>query len=209
MKLKGKIAHLTLRKNIQITEVEQFINEQLRNVSGLMDKFSFTEEVKNDLLKFYGSDEFKFLNSFKSFKNEFEVYLKESDYYLFGIIDKIIFDKQKIIIVDYKTDNVDPAQLTASGTKYLPQLKFYSYIAKRLFDKNSEIESRIVYIKHPENPFVINYKDADDKYISSNLDRMIQSLRNNEYSLNLNNCRECLFADENLVCIKSRAEKIK
>ena len=209
MKLKGKIIHRALQKNFQTTNLDQFISSQLKNISYEVNITSFTEEIKNDLMKFYYSDEYKFLNSFKSFKNEFEVYLKESDYYLFGIIDKIIFDEQKLMIIDYKTDNVDNTQIITSGTKYLPQLKFYSYIVKRLFDNKSEIESRIVFIKHPDNPFIFHYDEVADKELKSGINFMIQSIRNNDYSLNLNHCEECLFADENLNCIKSRAEKIK
>jgi hypothetical protein len=209
MKLKGKIVHLALQKNIKIANVKHFIEERIKNISDEVNKSSFIESVTNNISKFYDSDEFKYLDSFKSFKNEYEIYLKKSDYYLFGIIDKIIFDEQKLIIVDYKTDNIVNTQITTSGTKYLPQLKFYSYIVQRLFDKKSEIEGRVMFIKHPENPFIFTYNDVDDRNINSNLNRMIQSLRNNEYSLNLNHCKECLFADENLVCIKSRVENIK
>lgn len=207
MKLKGRIIHAALQKNIQALNIENFIAEQLRSFSGGINTSSYSDEIKNELLKFYSSGEYKFLDSFKSFKNEFEVYLKESDYYLFGIIDKIIFDKQKVIIVDYKTDNITDTQIITSGIKYLPQVKFYSYIVKRLFEKKSEIEGRVVFIKNPDTPFIFKYDEEADAEIKSGIYLMVQSIRNNNYSLNLDHCKSCMFADENSVCIKNRAEK--
>ncbi len=48
------------------------------------------EDIITDLHKLYDSDEFRYINSYQDHQNEFEVYLKEGDYYLFGILDKLI-----------------------------------------------------------------------------------------------------------------------
>jgi len=33
---------------------------------------------------------------------------------------------------------------------------------------------------------------------------MVNSIRNNNYSVNLNACKNCVFADENSQCVKAR-----
>ena len=35
---------------------------------------------------------------------------------------------------------------------------------------------------------------------------MINSIRNNNYSVNLNSCKDCIFADENSQCINTQWE---
>ena len=47
----------------------------------------------------------------KNAKSEFEIYCEEGEHYLYGIIDKLIIETDKLIIVDYKTDNISQEQL--------------------------------------------------------------------------------------------------
>ncbi len=205
-KLKGQLIHYALRKNLSREELPVFVEEKLKN--------SFTEnipellktEILNDLFLFYDSNEYKFLNSFTNYRNEFEAYLKEEDFYLFGILDKIIIEENKITIVDYKTDNIVKNEINATAQKYLPQLKFYAYIISRLFNKKQQVEGRIIFIKYPENPFIFNFDGTADQSIKSGIKSMIHSIRNNNYSVNLSACKDCIFADENLQCVKSRIE---
>ena len=205
-KLKGQLIHYALRKNLSREELPVFVEEKLKN--------SFTEnipellktEILNDLYLFYDSNEFKFLNSFTNYRNEFEAYLKEEDFYLFGILDKLIIEENKITIVDYKTDNIVKNEINVTAQKYLPQLKFYAYIISRLFNKKQQVEGRIIFIKYPENPFIFNFDGTADQSIKSGIKSMIHSIRNNNYSVNLSACKDCIFADENLQCVKSRIE---
>ena len=59
--------------------------------------------LKNDLGNYYKSKTWEEISKSKNYKNEFEIYVKENDYYLHGIIDKIIFIENKVLIYDYKT----------------------------------------------------------------------------------------------------------
>jgi hypothetical protein len=204
-KLKGELTHLALRKNLSKDSLPAFIEKRLQ--SNFIEKIpeSLNESLLTDLLLFFDSNEFKFINSFPNYKNEYEAYLKEGDYYLFGIMDKLIIDEKKIIIVDYKTDNIKETELNSRAEKYLPQLKFYAYIISRLFIKKHEIEGRISFIKYPEKPFVFKYDDISDRNIKADIDSMILSIRNNNYSVNLNACKECIFSDEKSQCIRFKS----
>ena len=201
-KLKGELTHYALRKNLSRDSLPAFIEKWLKNNFSDEIPESLNESLLTDLLLFYDSNEFKFINSFPNYKNEYEAYLKEGDYYLFGILDKLIIDEKKIIIVDYKTDSIKETEINSRAEKYLPQLKFYAYIISRLFIKKHEIEGRISFIKYPEKPFVFKYDDISDKNIKADIDSMILSIRNNNYSVNLNACKECIFSDEKSQCIR-------
>jgi len=199
--LKGKIIHYALKKEVGKQDLLTFVEERLKNsFAGEIPK-NLEEDIISDLEIFYDSEEFNYLNSFKKYNNEFEVYLKEKDFYLFGILDKIIIDNKKIIIVDYKTDNIDEYQLDKRAEKYLSQLKFYAYIVSRLFTESHYIEARIIFIKFPEKPFVFNYDDEVSKFINSGINDMIDAIRTNNYSLNLKSCNDCIFAVANSRCI--------
>ena len=205
-KYKGKLIHYILSKNISKQELAHFVKEQLKNKFDEKNTTSLKDEILSDLQLLFNSDEFNFINSFPTYKNEFEVYLKEDDFYLFGILDKLIITDKKLVIIDYKTDNIKMNEINIRAEKYLPQLKFYSYIISRLFNKKQEIEGSLIFIKYPENPFVFNYDELSDKKIKSTITSMIKSIRNNNYSVNLNVCKECIFSDGDSQCIQKSVE---
>ncbi len=136
-KLKGEIIHYALRKNLNKDSISSFVEGRLKKT--LTDEVpqKLQEDIIGGLLRFYESDEFKFINSFPNFRNEFEIYFKKGDYYLFGILDKLIIYEKKIIIIDYKTDNIKENELNSRAGKYLSQLQFYAYIVSRLLTEKS------------------------------------------------------------------------
>ncbi len=202
-KYKGQLVHYYLRKNLSREATTDFIKSRMNNNFSSSSSESLINDFVKDLGDFFDSDEFKLINSFKNYRNEFEAYLKVEDYYLFGILDKLIIDDKKLIIVDYKTDNITADEILSRTDKYLPQLEFYAYIISRLFNKKYRIEGRIIFIKFPGNPYVINYDDEADKKTEMNIKAMIQAIRKNNYSSNLMACSNCIFADADSNCIKT------
>jgi ATP-dependent helicase/nuclease subunit A len=205
-KFKGQLIHYALRKNINREDIPSFVELSLKNNFSEEVPALLSNEIISDLFLLYDSIEYKLISSFPKYHNEFEAYLKEGDYYLFGILDKLIIEDKKLIIVDYKTDSISKNEFTAIAEKYLPQLKYYAYIISRLFKKKQDIEGRIVFTKFPENPFIFKYDKTSDENIKSKINFMINSIRNNNYSVNLNACKDCIFADENLQCINTKSE---
>ncbi len=204
--VKGELIHQILRKNINRNLVPHFIEYKLKNISEDEIHKRLKDDITDDLLQFYDSSEFKYLMSLPNHQNEFEVYLKEQDYYLFGILDKLIIDNEKIIIVDYKSNNINENEIITNAEKYIPQLKFYAYIISRFFSDKKPIECRIIFIKYPEKPFVFLYNKSSDEEINAGIKLMISSIRSNNYSLNLRNCKECIFVDDHSKCVKISSE---
>ena len=205
-KYKGKLIHYILSKNVSKQGIAHFVKEQLKNKFGETNTTSLENEILNDLQLLYNSNEFIFLNSFPTYINEFEVYLKEEDFYLFGILDKLIITDKKLLIIDFKTDNITSNEIDLRAQKYLPQLKFYSYIVSRLFGKKQKIEGRLIFVKYPDNPFIFNYDDHLDENVKSSVKAVINSIRNNNYSVNLDGCKECIFSDDKEQCIQATVE---
>jgi hypothetical protein len=146
---------------------------------------------------FYLSNEYKLLRKYSNYKNESEIYLNENDYYLYGIIDKLIITDDKCIIVDYKTDDIEKKLIENRTKYYLNQLNFYVYIVSKLHMEFDEIEIRLIFLKFPDNPFVVNYDRKNIEEIRKNILIMIKGILREEYPKNLSHCYECNFSINN------------
>lgn len=202
--LKGKIIHRILQENIELSSLEEYLKKIINETTvNEKSKKDFIDDIKNDLSNFYSSKIYTEINSYNNFKNEFEVYLKENDYYLFGIIDKIIFDENSITIIDYKTDNISAEQINDRIENYLPQLVFYSYIIMKLFPSVKNINIKLIFIKHPDNVFSKSLTNEELNSFGSYLKEAVKNMRIHNYNKNLKHCTKCLFTDLNGKCIKN------
>lgn len=206
--IKGRIIH----KILQSQNPEKDIEKITDNIFGREEYYwqqllQTNHQLKKEIIKtvsfFLESKENKYLNSFEKYENEFEIYCKEEDFYLFGIIDKVLFDNNKITIVDYKTDNIQEDEISKRGAKYLSQLNFYALIFKKLYPHFTEIELRIIFLKYPDQPFVKMYTKIIKNETIIELKNLISSIRNNNYSVNLDHCSRCIFGINNNRCIAS------
>ena len=205
--IKGRIIHSILQNELSIEEIDEFAGKQLKGEIGLLQQdveflSKLKKEIVDDLKKLYVSGIYSELKKKNNFKNEFEIYVKENDYFLYGIIDKIIFDNNKIIIVDYKTDNITKDEIPARVKAYINQLKFYSYIAINLFTDFDIIELRLLFVKHPEEFISEVLSRKDVIHFGSGIKILVNELRNKNFPKNLNHCKECYFAIEGS-CIKN------
>ncbi len=202
---KGRIIHKVLQNNLAINNLDIFVDSLIQNEFDIFEKSSiqlieFKNEIINDLKNFYSSNIYKEINSYKNYKNEFEIYSKEVDYYLYGIIDKLIIDQNNLIIIDYKTDEINENNLSFKLEHYLIQLMFYAYLTSKLFP-SKKIETKLIFIKDLDksksqvidNNSIIEFKKK--------INDMVISIRQNKFPSNTKHCFECHFADENNRCI--------
>jgi len=207
VELKGKLIHNILQKEIGYDELNNYLSNFLieKNYQITLNpkiKTNLAKDIKNDLKQYYQSGIYSEINSCKNYKNEFEVYLKENDYYLYGIIDKIIFEGDKIILIDYKTDNIRKEQIKDRVENYLPQLNFYAYIIVQLYPVVKHIDIKLIFLKHPADVYSKSVtKDELDSF-GRYLKKGINNMRINNYTKNLNHCTKCLFTDFTGNCIK-------
>ncbi len=196
--IKGQIIHKALQKEISNDNLKKFIYDEFTIASPNFFESQETKEIftKNmlDMLNcFYQSGEYKYLSKFSNYKNETEIYLNEKNYYLYGIIDKLIITNDKYIIVDYKTDDIEKELIENRAKYYLNQLNFYVYIVSKLHKEFDEIEVRLVFLKFPDNPFVINYNCKNIEEIGKDIIKIIKGILREEYPKNLSYCYKCNF----------------
>jgi ATP-dependent helicase/nuclease subunit A len=204
-RLKGKLIHSLLEEEIN--------QEDLYNKTHIiLDKEKISKDEKKyllhyilqDLNKYFSSEKYKEINSAENYKNEYEIYLKMDKFYLYGIIDKVIFTENKIIIIDYKTDNVIPKNIYSRKGQYYSQVKFYSYILSKLFPQIQNFELQIVYIKNPNANIQFEINRKDFSAIEDEISDMLKSLRNKIYISNIDHCKECIYSINKIKCIKDQ-----
>ncbi|MCH7963827.1 MAG: UvrD-helicase domain-containing protein [Bacteroidetes bacterium] len=200
--IKGQLIHKALQKEISNDNLKKFIYDEFAatypNFFELQEtKEIFIKNILNMLNGFYQSGEHKYLNKYSKYKNESEIYLNEKDYYLYGIIDKLIITDDKYIIVDYKTDDIEKEIIDNRIKYYLNQLNFYVYIVSKLHMEFDEIEIRLIFLKFPDSPFVINYNRKNIEDIRKDILKIIKGILREKYPKNLSHCYECNFSINN------------
>jgi len=133
---KGSEIHLKLQSAINLSHIKNMvINKELP------DGFDNLEIIK------YAFDEKK-----KS-KNEWRLMKKEvidnKDFMLFGIVDKVVFDSNKITIIDFKYSNLTNKEKIEG---YIFQIQFYMYLLKDFGDID---KGYIINVKTNEKPVII------------------------------------------------------
>ncbi|MBK7630536.1 MAG: UvrD-helicase domain-containing protein [Ignavibacteriales bacterium] len=200
--LYGRLFHKAMEKSINPKEITEFIDEEFIS-NKIIEKLSETliERLESDLTSFQKSKIFSLITGSNNYKNEFEIYAADQDYFLHGVIDKIIFTDNKVLILDYKTDDIKRNEIKKHSEYYLMQLKFYLYIASKLFTKFDTFEGSLVFIKHPDELVTINYDKQEMQQLENEISNIVKSIRNKNSEKNLKHCKVCSFSGLSNKCI--------
>ena len=127
--------------------------------------------------------------------------LKENDYYLYGIIDKLVIEDDKIFIFDYKTDDILEEEIPKRAESYFNQLKFYSYIVSRLYGKIKDFKLQLIFLKFPEHKIALELNKGEVQNFNLEIEQMVKDIRDKNFSKNLAHCKRCSFALDNGQCV--------
>ncbi len=203
--VKGKIIHSLLEEKTALENIITRVKIKSAELNLLVqEETRLVKEIYEDLSKYYASETFKEITEAENYNNEFELYVKEGDYYLYGRIDKVIFYNDKIKILDYKTDDILPAEIKKRGDQYLSQLKFYAYILSRFFVDTQIFELQVVFIKNPEVKVQFRLNKLDIKQMKDEIGKMIEALKTWTFIKNTDYCPGCSFKCDKLNCIKEK-----
>ena len=205
--VRGRIIHSILEEEIHSGNLEDVINKKI----DVELSYDGSPEVKSELgssitgilKKFYDSGTYMELKKFTHYKNEYEIYAKENDYFLYGIIDKLIIDKERIIIVDYKTDNVTKEGLKKKADQYFTQLTFYAYLLKKYFSDHANFELRLIFMQLPDEQVVKKIDAKQLEEFGKKINRIALAMRGDSFEKTISHCKECHFSLLNGNCIKS------
>lgn len=197
--LKGTLIHWLLSEETAQTDlnlkVESYLTDKLNpNDLNSIQVKALKQNIIQDMNSYFDSKNYQFIKKYKNYKNEAELYHQHRDYFLFGIIDKLILHENKIIIVDYKTDLVSSEEINGKAKQYFEQLKFYAYLASKLYGINSNIELRVVFIRHPDLTHTMKMEAEDLISIENEIELIVEKVREKSSQKNLNQCKFCNFS---------------
>jgi len=206
--IKGKLVHTVLEKENSFTDLGIFIDSLLSNEKELQfENINILSELKRNIIdtveKYYSSVNYKILKGYKNFSNEQEIYTRENDYYLYGIIDKLIIENDTAIVIDYKTDNIGKDEIRERFEQYKTQLLFYANLVGRRYNQIKKFMLQIIFLKYPDDVFKIEMKKAELNSIKNLIDDFVQKTRDNRCQKNLNHCAKCVYSLENGICVKT------
>lgn len=191
----GEIIHKILELELAEDEITDFLLKRINQLN-LNDNESrkIFDEILQIIITYRNSKIFKQIAGYKNYRNEFEIYVKENFYFLHGIIDKIIFEKDKILIIDYKTDVIDEKSVSQKFKEYSNQLKFYVYISKQLFKDCENFEALLVFLRMPETDFRLIFSDRNLGELQKEISSYIEGIINSRFHKNEEHCKYCQFS---------------
>lgn len=201
---KGSIVHKILEEDVSSEKLSERIMELLDTISDkIIDEE--IEDTRNNILElvsnYYESDVYGKLKKYKTFFNEYEIYLKQNDFYLFGIIDKLIIDGDSAIIIDYKTDSLQKYSASEKLENYKYQLLFYAFLVKKMNPKIKNIKSMLVFIEDPNQEVSIDVTSKMLQKFETEMLNGIKSMRVEKYIKKKSHCKSCYFSDDKNNCV--------
>lgn len=204
--VKGLIIHKILEEE-NIEDLQKFIRTAVNAQTGLLDTNLISQKeidkITVSIKRFLQSELWGYIKSFSTYFKECEIYSKHKDYFLYGIIDRLIIDEDKIIIVDYKSDSFLPSEAEEKGTHYLPQLMFYALVVSKQYEKIKNYELRLAFIEQPQIEFKKNIGINDLESFEKEIEKIIGKIRDKNFIPNFEHCSKCHYSPDRKNCVKN------
>ncbi|MFC2083860.1 UvrD-helicase domain-containing protein [Bacteroidota bacterium] len=197
--IKGQIIHSLLEKELFENEIEDNLNFMLEKI-GLKENISRIqlEKIKLSVLEticsYKTSSIYDRIKSYHNYRNEFEIYFKEDDYILYGIIDKLLISEDKLIIVDYKTDYITDYNHRQKIDHYKPQLLFYAYLLSKSRFEIVDFEYIILFLDNTEKSYHSKISRFEIDEFGKKIKGIVNNIRSENFEKNKNHCSDCIFS---------------
>ncbi|MCB9219721.1 MAG: UvrD-helicase domain-containing protein [Ignavibacteriales bacterium] len=194
----GSAAHYILQKNTSLINIEDEIKSYLNKKEEIIlfsenQKIKLIEELKELIQNFYHSRTFKAINEHKTFFNEIEYYKKENNYYLYGIIDKLILDKDKVIIIDYKSDQITKQNYYEKKETYLNQLLFYAFILLNEYPEIQKFQLWLVFLRDDSFSVIENVERKKIEDFGKVIKSAVEKIRIKDFSEIKDGCKNMKY----------------
>ncbi len=186
-----------LNKDLVSSVVNQFLSD---NPEFSAEKEALKKITSDKLKNFFKNSVASEIFSQTNFDNEREIFVQVDDFYLVGVIDKLIILDNKIVIIDYKTDKNPDASLA----RYVDQLKYYAFLCSRIFPEVELFELRLIFLGNPEffDPLTVNKNEINitGKRIREFVGTLRTAINSNGFQKNTSHCPDCRFSFNSEKC---------
>ncbi|GJQ63205.1 MAG: ATP-dependent helicase/nuclease subunit A [Melioribacteraceae bacterium] len=204
--LVGSLCHKLLELEVGRDKLEETLGKEVERIAyqnslTIGERNNLENETSGILSSFFDTGLYEELGKSKNYKNEFEIYVKQEDFYLYGIIDKFVENKDRYLVADYKTDEVSEKNASEKLKRYLSQLKFYALLVNKYLGEK-ETEVKLVFLKRPDLSASITLGIDEIKKFEKEVEDIIYSIREGNYSKNTEHCFACYFSEKGKCPIK-------
>ncbi len=159
---------------------------------------AFRKELQNIMGNFRKTELFKQILSIDEsrIKREEDFFIEFGGVLIEGTFDLIYEWKEKFILIDYKTDEVDSKELEVKVEQYKPQLMLYAKALKNIIGEYP-LKTMIYFTKLDDfKEIVVN--DISILEVENHLKSLLDDVRTNMYVKNGESCYRCGF--HNVYC---------
>ena len=89
---------------------------------------------------------------------------------------------------------IEKSEIKERANLYINQLNFYIYIVSKLYKNFSEFEAQIIFLKYPDDPYIIEYLKDNRMKIDREINSKIKGILEEDFSQNLSHCVKCNFS---------------
>ncbi len=194
----GSIAHEILEQHVSSENLHTEINKLIEQEEEVLlyskrKKEILSEELFTIINGYYLSDSFNKIKSLNHFKNELEIYKREKDYYLYGIIDKLIIEENKLVIIDYKSDKINETTIEEKTETYFNQLLFYSYVLTNNYPQIDNIELWLVFLRDDSYTSIKKVNKKQIIEFGKIINKAVNDIRNKNFNKDTQGCKDMKY----------------
>ncbi|MBE2281116.1 MAG: UvrD-helicase domain-containing protein [Ignavibacteriaceae bacterium] len=202
---KGTLVHELFaenKENLNSEELKKIISGRTKEI------FASSPITEKELIEFE-ADVFSLISAYKRapfleklanpvlIHNEIELTTAFDDFYLYGIIDRLVILEDEAVVIDFKTDRVNEESIKQKADYYFNQLDFYAVLISKILPDIKKITLRLAFLRVPENN---QFKEFDKSLIigiEEKIKLMVNTIRSGNYPKNEKSCSKCIFYSGN------------
>jgi ATP-dependent helicase/nuclease subunit A len=126
-------------------------------------------------------------------RTEFTISAVLGEDYLSGTMDRVYQDRDGYWhVLDYKTDRVEPSEVTERAEEYWPQLEFYALLV-HLYFKSEPIVAELLFAAAPQQVLRREFSSAALLDARSAITSVISRIKSNDFPPRVSSCSHCPF----------------
>ena len=189
----GTVLHAFLKNDTSTVELNNEFDKIVRSedlgyIIDTEEKDKILKESFKILNNFYETENYARIKKYPQFFNEIEFYKREHDYFLYGIVDKLILNDNNIIIIDYKSDIVNDENIDEKIETYLNQLMFYAYIISSKYPNAISFDLMILFLRDDRYSFSDKVSRNSVRDFGNIIKESVSKIRDKEFSEKKKGC---------------------
>lgn len=193
--VRGSIVHAVCERLCNPADLEELIRQATQDEGIDPDHPGVEQEIRGPLRRYVASDLFRQLQAADEVHSEVPFRLEAGGLFLEGQMDKVAVVDGRVLVVDYKTNNVrTPPEIAAAAEHYRLQMQVYALAAAQVFGRPTA--DAVLYFLVPGQA-VSCHAHLDATVTQARLEELGRTLQGahgwNDFTPNPAHCPQCQY----------------